>query len=87
MPSVKAGRRLTIVLLPAALGLFSLLALASQLATRALLVVVFVVALAVLASATFPGYFQSQAPVLFEYMPVPASPPGYSPQSRAKRAR
>jgi len=57
------------------------------LATRALLVVVFVVALAVLASATFPGYFQSQAPVLFEYMPVPASPPGYSPQSRAKRAR
>ena len=57
------------------------------LATRALLVVVFVVALAVLASATFPGYFQSQAPVLFEYMPVPASPPGYSPQSKAKRAR
>ena len=55
--------------------------------TIAIALVVFVVALAVLASATFPGYFQSQAPVLFEYMPVPASPPGYSPQSRAKRAR
>lgn len=55
------------------------------LAARAGLVVVFVVALAVLVAATFPGYFQSQAPVLFEYMPVPLSPPGFSPQSRGKR--
>ena len=41
-------------------------AVAHPRATRALLVVVFVVALAVLASATFPGYFQSQVPVLFQ---------------------